>query len=148
MKQNRLALLVLAVLVVGVPVSGRQTEKPEGDLAKMQGIWSVVSVSEDGRPFPKPEEFKFQFKDNKILILSKGVTDREMTCTLDPSKSPREINLSRTVDGQVETAQGIYEMSGDSFKMCLIKPGQGARPKEFKSPNKDILLLELKRDKP
>jgi len=158
MKRNRLALLVVGGLVLSAlaAIHAGAADKAEadvtkvqgGDLAKFQGTWAVAAASEDGKPAPGPEDLKFNIKDNKMSILVKGMKGEEMSFKLDPSKSPRQIDLSRTVDGKVETAEGIYEVSSDSIKMCLVKPGAGQRPTEFKSANKNTLVLELKRDKP
>jgi uncharacterized protein (TIGR03067 family) len=70
------------------------------------------------------------------------------TYKLDPSKKPAEIDLSPTA-GEIKgkVFPGIYELDGDSLKLCRNQPGQ-KRPNEFVSnKGSDEVLLILKRVK-
>jgi len=67
---------------------------------------------------------------------------------LDPSKKPPEIDLTIT-DGEFKgkTFPGIYQLDGDTLKLCRAQPGQ-ERPTEFASKKgSDTIFLTLKRAK-
>ena len=51
--------------------------------------------------------------------------------TLDPDRKPRAVN-TWDQDGPFEdqTVPGIYELQGETLKLCFARPGQ-ERPKEF-----------------
>jgi uncharacterized protein (TIGR03067 family) len=82
----------------------------------------------------------------------KGNTGKSSTINftykLDPSKKPAEIDLSPTEgDFKDQIFPGIYELDGDTLKLCRNQPGQ-KRPNEFVSnKGSDEVLLILKRVK-
>ena len=50
--------------------------------------------------------------------------------------------------GKGKTMLGIYELTGDTYKVCFALPG-GERPKEFASkPGSKTMLIVMKREKP
>jgi uncharacterized protein (TIGR03067 family) len=78
---------------------------------------------------------------------AKSSTDN-YTYKLDPSKKPAEIDLCPT-EGTLKDKvfPSIYEVDGDTLKVCRTQPGQ-KRPKEFASKEgSDDVLLVLKRAK-
>ena len=42
---------------------------------------------------------------------------------------------------------GIYQLEGDSLKLCFAMPGVNNRPTEFKRVEDETLLFQLKRVK-
>ena len=109
------------------------SEKEQKELAKLQGTWAVVSVERDGKPL-KPDEIK----NAKLVInganytLTLGEETIQGTYKLQPAKNPKAIDANRTKGpDQGKTVQGIYQLDGDTLKMCYHAPGKDSRPTAF-----------------
>jgi uncharacterized protein (TIGR03067 family) len=103
---------------------------------KLLGTWVVVSGEEDGKPSP-PEKIK----GSKMTLDKKSIklTDKDdkqlwvIDYKLDASKNPAEIDMTVAEGpGADKSSQGIYELDGDTLKLCYALPG-GDRPKDFKT---------------
>src|SRR5438128_1339210 len=120
----RIFLWVVATSSVFVPAySGYgEDEQSTKDHAALQGEWAIVSAESNGEPPPAGllDGAKFAFSGNKLTLLGK-----EGMFELDASKSPRQIDFIRGKTRQI----GIYELNGDSLKLC-VGPADD-RPKEF-----------------
>src|SRR4051794_23173874 len=98
--------------------------------AKLRGRWAIISAAFDGKETPagqlKDRELLF---DDKSFTASVGGKKRNtIRYTLDPSKSPGQIDLRR--EGVEGASLGIYTLDGDELKLCYGEPG-AARPTEF-----------------
>lgn len=136
------ALLTLFLLVAG-PVPAADKEKDED---RLQGSWSVVATTFDGRALPEEriKGRKVTFK-GKEFTATGGDKDRTVSFTLDPAKDPRQIDLKRA--GQYEAAHGIYKLDGDELTICYGEPGK-ERPTKFASEaGGRVFLIVFKRDK-
>jgi uncharacterized protein (TIGR03067 family) len=92
------------------------------DRAALKGEWKVVSYELDGKK-PVSDE---QLDKVKVTII-------EGNTTIDPTKNPKTIDTTFTEgDLKGETALGIYELKGDTYKYCRAAPGK-ERPTEFSS---------------
>ena len=72
----------------------------------------------------------------------------DFTFKLDPAKSPAQIDLVSLFErDKGKTFQGIYELNGDTLKLCLSRK-EGDRPRSF-TPRRDdaVVLFELRRVK-
>jgi uncharacterized protein (TIGR03067 family) len=68
---------------------------------------------------------------------------------LDPTLKPRAIDLT-PLDGPFKgkTTPGPYELSGDTFRLCMANHDIKARPKELKPPKEgQVFVFVLKRAK-
>jgi uncharacterized protein (TIGR03066 family) len=136
-------------------------EKDSSDDAKrIQGTWAVDAEAtlKEGGDSPAIKEareelaaMRFVFAGDKLTIREpSGPTptgkgrDEEDTFRLDPSKKPKQIDLSGS-------ARGIYELKGDTLKLCLdIRGKEHGRPTQF-GFDKDkatVVYYVLKREKP
>jgi uncharacterized protein (TIGR03067 family) len=132
------ALALLGVLLgLGAATQARQ-QKPDQDL--IQGNWTVTKAEENGKSQDELVKSIFAFKDNKVTVQP----GPNMTFKLDPTKNPKTIDI-QPVDAK-EPALGIYELTGDKLRLCIMDPG-GARPKEFKAATKGVVVIELTRNK-
>jgi uncharacterized protein (TIGR03067 family) len=145
MRVKAVVLLAVVFVTAGVVAGG----DAKGDLKRLQGTWSVVSAVEGGKPAPeeKIKDVQVVFDGNKITV-KMGEKSMEGTFKIDPSKKPKEID-STTGSGpdKGKTWQGIYELDGDTHKVCFAPPGKD-RPKEFSSKVGSGHILQVwKREK-
>jgi uncharacterized protein (TIGR03067 family) len=140
---------MVATLVVSMGVIGAHTQagSPAQDKAKsdrelIQGTWIAVSGERNGE---KLNEFQLKnweemvFKDDNFT--REGGEKKEGTFKLDPSKTPKEIDLMLQVKGQDTTWPGIYELKGNKLKLAL-NPN---RPSEFDSKGGVVIVFERKK---
>jgi uncharacterized protein (TIGR03067 family) len=136
------SLIVLSISVC-VATLVRADEKSDKALKELQGDWKVEKMVREGEAAPpeKIAKLVLTFKGNQI-IPSEKPTDIA-TITLDPSQKPAAIDLMD--ERGKEMNFGIYELKGDTLKICLAQP-KAARPKEFGSTKESMTMyFELKR---
>jgi uncharacterized protein (TIGR03067 family) len=104
------------------------------DLQAFRGTWRLSFKEEDGRKFSDEE-----IKDVITTSDGSGAASvrrgekvlAEATVKLDPTTKPRTIDIAFTEgDRKGKTVLGIYEIEGDTFRVCCARPGDG-RPVEF-----------------
>jgi uncharacterized protein (TIGR03067 family) len=98
-------------------------------LEALQGEWNVKSAVREGeeRPAAELEKVKLKVAGDTFTIAEDG-KDRPAKVKIDATRKPSEIDLTHDSD----TMKGIYKLEGDTFTICLSRPGVD-RPKEFKS---------------
>ena len=116
----------------------------------LAGSWQFVSIDDKGEKLgPKLVETRFardgilKIADRRMTIVN-PVTGEQRTATyrIDPSKTPRRIDLF-TRDDRI--LRGIYKFENDNLIICL-QPGEAKDlPQEFASPaGSDLILVRLK----
>jgi uncharacterized protein (TIGR03067 family) len=120
--------------------AGQDAVKKE--LAKMQGTWKVVCVVINGQELKEDD-----IKDDRLIIkddrfmLKGGKQQLEGKLTLDPGKTPKELDAEATgSDKKVTKSVGIYQLTGDTLKVCYSVP-PNERPTEFTSEPKSARAL-------
>jgi uncharacterized protein (TIGR03067 family) len=122
----------------------------KADRDKLQGTWKVIRMEHAGKNVPAD-----QFADLRIVISGNELTGKEgdqvrerFTFTLDSAQKPRTIDTT-AIEGPAkgETSRGIYEIDGDTVKLCVNEKGK-ERPSAFatKEGTTHVLLL-LQREK-
>jgi uncharacterized protein (TIGR03067 family) len=137
--RTRCFVVLVTGLLATFDVRGKD-ESPKGDLEKLQGTWSTVSLVNNGKtlldqttpPNPGPAT-KLAYEGNKWMvkvgdkIVASGITK------LDSSRNPKEIDvMDETGMKNEKTKLGIYELDGDTYKYCLAPAGK-PRPTGFVS---------------
>src|SRR5262249_41940041 len=124
-----------------VPPASPQADK---NRAAMVGTWEsteTVTRTVGDKVFP-PEELKVRWvitDDKFIRTSSDGLIEQEWRYHLDPTKSPKAIDLVSPVLG---TYRGVYVLDGDTLKIHLGRE-PGKRPAEL--PAKVDSLWHFKR---
>lgn len=146
---------VLLLLGLGSPnASGdSQDDAVKKELKAMAGTWRPVSAENNG--FKVPED---GLKDTRRALDADGkwTTRRgEETVVewkvkrLDPTKTPKAIDIevaSGSYKGVVYL--GIYELEGDTLRICFAMPDRPVRPTEFSAGKGSVRALsEFKREK-
>jgi uncharacterized protein (TIGR03067 family) len=133
-------VVILAVgLLLGADDKQADAKK---DQEKLQGDWTLMSGERDGEAFPDElvKSLKRTFTGDKYVITRDGETLAKATFTLDPSQKPKAIDIK--LENADKPVQGIYEVDGDTFKLCYAAPGE-ARPKEFATKGGTGLTLAV-----
>ncbi len=155
--------VVAVVLVMATAlITSRATRGPsrltENDSLKLQGRWKVTSLVIDGmrQELLLPPDKKdwldrsfVIFDSDRMRTLFPEKSDRA-TFKLDPAKDPKEITVTwdhKHVDGSVDV--GIYDMTGDTLRICLASAMRKARPTSFdtagEGPNVTLMVLRRER---
>ncbi len=132
----------LIALASPVPGGPRLPEPPkvDGDLTSMQGEWQRVTPA-DGISHAVPGTL-LGIDGNRITIRHADGEVREADFRLDSAASPKAITV-RFPEG---LAFGIYEIDGDTLRLCVSAPGESSvRPTQFRSFGKSMVLAEFRR---
>ena len=152
MKMHALLVVAVAAFVVGAGVltAGDEDEAIKKDRKQMAGTWRVISYEKDGKKAPADQLEKTRSilsDDGKATVQRDGKTIAEGNIKIDPTKKPKQSEATYT-EGELKgkTVLGIYEVDGDSMKICFSLPGKD-RPTEFSSkPGSGHVLIVYKRD--
>ena len=117
-----------------LPSNDLNSEAVRKDLESLQGEWTMVSGNLLGSPISRPSECKLQCKGDEMT----GFNGRESLPTtakiiIDPSKNPKTIDfnfLNRPGDiyGTGNCCLGVYELDGDTLKICHCPSGGATHP--------------------
>jgi len=125
-------------------------ERVQREEEKLAGSWEVVSVEADGKAVPAQQfrGLKMTFKAGKFTA-QKGQGERqEGTYKLDPSKSPRQIDISRKDGPEAGRNQlAVYSVVGNTLKICSAGSDK-ERPDGFDTRGKEGRVLMTLRRQP
>ena len=114
-----------------------------GDLDLLQGTWSITSLEMDGQ--------KMSGGGGQIVVRGNRFTTIAMGAAYEGTVVVRETGAPKSFDLHFEegpekgnTSLGIYELEGDTWKICLTTRGN-QRPKEFAAPPGTGIALETLR---
>ena len=135
--------------LTGPPVNA-EIDKLPADVREMVGTWTMTTtetVIASGKPLP-PREKKVTFVISEDRIISRDdnelIPDEELTFTVDPNQAPKTIDM---VCPRVGAFSGIYQLVGDSLKICF-SPEVGKRPTKVPAKtdlSNGAILWDLKR---
>jgi uncharacterized protein (TIGR03067 family) len=142
-----LAAFALPALLVAAPIP-KDKEKVKDEDAIL-GTWAIDKFDNGGGPGgPSAEDIakiRFIFKKDGKLTLTGGPNgeEKETEYKVDPAAKVKAIDL--IMDGR--TAQGIYELDGDTLKLCVTEGDKAGRPEEFKPDGKLTAVVTFRRVK-
>jgi uncharacterized protein (TIGR03067 family) len=131
----------------------KKTETAKADKEQLQGRWEIVSAMMGGKE-PEGAEAE-RIIEKQVTFSGDKVTFKEdASFTIDPNKSPKEIDMTLKVGPERENGvwKGIYKLSDDELTLCFALPDSN-RPTEFTSkegggdPKTAVMSLKLKRVK-
>jgi len=142
------------VVMIGILLgAGGKDDAVKRERDKLQGIWVFTELTDGGKKASDQERdsMRLEFKGDKLTITIKDAPKGEGpivgTYTIDPQKSPATMDITLEANGKKFTVPAIYELKGDSLKLCHAVDEGGARPQAFESTPKNVLAI-LKRQKP
>src|SRR5258707_8561114 len=124
---------------------GARDPKTVKELELLQGTWNIDTMEWGGKSVPKElmNGYKFVFAGNKLTwdgaigIMSRmgkvTAIDGKFPCDfeIDPGKEPKQIDITLHLKKDAPTRLGIYEIKGDTLKVCYFAGNMGKRPDEF-----------------
>lgn len=138
--------LVLGLaFTLAAPAPKKAEEPPPG---KLEGDWVVESFDGPKDDAP-PGTITMRIADGKISIQEQKRDKPEVAgYSVDPAKKPATIDIRPDGGPKAMIVQGIFEVKGDTLRLCFGRDGV-ERPTEFRGDaTKGIMLITLKRVKP
>jgi uncharacterized protein (TIGR03067 family) len=132
---TKLNPLTIALAILALALRAASAPQPMNATNHLQGTWSCVSATIDGRTLP-PETtavLRLTLTADRYKTEKAGEVLFDSTYTLKTSTDPKQINMVGT-EGELtgKEAQGIYAVEGDVLRICYRMPGLG-RPRAFES---------------
>jgi|SRR5262245_1709965 len=140
--------LVASFCAVGFAASSTLADEKadlEKEIKMFQGTWTIESSETGGQKIPTDQlkGFIVIFEDDKHTLKMGDEVFQVGTQKLDPSKSPKTIDVTMTEGPSKGTIMlGIYEFNGDALKVCFDPEGK-KRPTEFKSAPGSATFLNV-----
>jgi len=101
------------------------------DLKKLQGTWNMLSLEMEGQKYPTGGA-QIVIDGGRFVCRNMGA-EYEGAITVDESASPKTFELAFEKGPEAgKQSLGIYELTGDAWKICLGLAGK-KRPSKFAS---------------
>ncbi len=161
MRSIRVLVLVAClplVLLLGGCGSGK---KAKTDQQMIQGTWVVQSLEVGGKASKDMDNAEWTFTNDAVELRQPGreivtgaaksgqpimtkAPDRESKGTfhLNPTKNPREIDLTMQADGQEREVAGIYIVEHDKLTLGIPTKKDGPRATSWSEPGLGVLTLK------
>jgi len=130
------------------------------DKDNLQGKWKVSKLElppdlAEAQAFADAiaKEIDFVVKDDVITAtVPKEKEPGKATFKLDPTKTPKQIDITDATGKSKETIQAIYKFDGDTLLVAMPTDKSVPRPTEFKASGKktdkgQVVVLHLKKAK-
>ncbi len=144
---------ILFLFVTALLAADAQDDALKKEVEKFQGSWTAIAIEENGEALPaeqiKRAQEKITFTGDKYVQTAGGKIVEAGTQKLDPTKKPKTMDISVTDgDEKGKTQLAIYEIEGETLKICAGRHGSTERPKEFSTKSGGgVVLIVLKKDK-
>ena len=114
------------------------------DMGALQGTWNIVSLEMDGQKYPALGA-QITVEGGRFTSLNMGA-EYSGTMAVNSSANPRTFDLLfETGPEKGNRSLGIYELDGDTWRICLGLAGKNRPTKFVSSPGTGHALEILKR---
>jgi uncharacterized protein (TIGR03067 family) len=134
--------LALTPLLCFVPL--KPTEKAgEGDARRIQGVWKIVKMEINGADVALPaDEGRFTVTIGADTITTGAPTDNVIDYKLGADQKPPTIDFTpRSGPLKGQTHKGIYELDGDTLRLCNRVNPKEERPAAMSSKDNGMILV-------
>jgi uncharacterized protein (TIGR03067 family) len=137
-------MVLPAALTAGLLVAAdAKDDAVKKEMDALQGKWQLVSLTRDGKEVDVAKDAVRVIKGDTYKINPRPDVTIEGTFRIDPTAKPKQIDTTPTTgDNKGKTALGIYEIDGDTLKICWAPAGKD-RPTEFKSAEGSGVFLAV-----
>lgn len=153
--KTRMLFAVGFVLMAGAPTEDVIKKEKE----KLTGTWKVVSVEANGQTVPEAalKDFRFIFTADALTRKQGEKAESGAGYQLDPSRTPKWIDMTGKEDGKDHSIPALYALEGDTLTLCFRTDyKQKTKDKQpLERPTKldggkasEQVLMVLKREKP
>ncbi len=131
-------MCLVAVVAVGVggclTLTGSGSNDPVvRDLEQLQGEWHLAELTGFGQTAPAGEgtDLRLIIKGRELAMIppsAKGKQDKALyrgAIRIDPTTSPKAIDLVFAENGKLKTRPGIYALEEGRLRLCFAVPVQG-----------------------
>jgi uncharacterized protein (TIGR03067 family) len=137
---------VLALAFAPAPFPRARRDRSDDDPRKIQGTWEIVSRTRGGKAISHIVA-RAEIVDGKYtLVDAAGSWRSPFVMALGPRAKPPTIDLKS--EKGTFTMTGIYELRGDSLRLCYITGGRGVRPASFEGASEEAYIDVFKRRRP
>jgi len=157
MARNTPILLVTFLLLAGLGLPNASGDPPGNaftrELKALAGTWRPVSAENNGYKASEEDlkgalwvrdaDGKWTMRRGDEIVVEWAVKK------IDATKNPKTIDIEVTAGTYKGVVyQGIYELDGDTLRICFALPDRDERPTEFSASKGSIRALsEFKREK-
>jgi uncharacterized protein (TIGR03067 family) len=144
MRKGLVCFVILAGFAANVTLADDDTKVAE-ELKAMAGNYTVKkwNINNTQSWMTKAGNYKAVIKGNEMVVTYMGKERNKSTFKLDPTKTPKQITLTRTEDNQTFVEEGIYELKDDTLVICVGDSDPNNRPKELKfGKGRTFIILE------
>jgi uncharacterized protein (TIGR03067 family) len=152
MRRSLLALLILGVVLSAAASAGDcKDDLIKKDRKQITGTWRIVSIEVDGAKAAEGDARKLTIINGADGVWSLRSENREVSSgisTIDPSKTPKSIDITATDGGaKGEKFLAIYEITDTTRKICFAPAGKDRPAVLISLPGSGHVLVTLQREK-
>jgi uncharacterized protein (TIGR03067 family) len=142
--------LGVVVAVAGITAADDKKDEKKPDAELLVGTWKVTDGKKAGAAVgDDAKKGNYVFTKDTIKIMEGDKALFVMKYTLDPKKSPVEIDMEITeapvAEAKGSKAKGIVEVKGDDLKIAYYPMGD-ERPKKFDDEKAFSFVLKKQKD--
>jgi uncharacterized protein (TIGR03067 family) len=118
----------LSLILIASFVTAAGSDDAQKDLDKMQGTWTVTAAQRDTTKESEKvlQAMQVVIKDDSLTIIedknAEHPDQEKGFLTLTPTTKPKSFDVALTGGAKSKLANGIYELTGDTLKMCCEGP--------------------------